>query len=558
MMQTMGRMSVLVAASLVLFPPVEAGSEPLPCGTRPDGSSRIKALHRYFEEARGKGVPVLRQASAALAERDVANVALLEDRGDLVVRRNAFDLEGASLRFRPNQAGGYDAARLGGDREPAGDPLPVATSSAALVELPFPFPFFGRVETRAFVHADGTLTFGQAGLGSEPGLADFLAGPPRLAVFFASLDPSRAGAVTARLLPDRAVFDWRDVPGAGQINRNSFQATLYPTGEIDLSFGLMQTREGVVGVSPGETSLITAADLAATEPRGSLGALAEQFSETEKVDLVSVARRFYLDHPDLFEQLVVYTTRPLNPAPGTLAFELNVKNEIQGIGLSVNDDASDYGSAGALRSLVYMDAIDPYLEVDGFEILGHEVGHRWLARLRFLRDGILSGGLLGRGAVHWSFFVDTDASVLEGNDIADRGGGRFETVDIARGYSALDQYAMGFRSPAEVPPFFVVESPDDFRPNRGYKASTGPEPGVSFTGRRRDVRIEDVIAALGPRVPPAAAAPRLLRQAFILVADESAPATTERLAALTRIRSRFEPWYREATAGRASVDSTLP
>ncbi|HVQ28659.1 MAG TPA: hypothetical protein VMV21_03720, partial [Vicinamibacteria bacterium] len=293
------------------------------------------------------------------------------------------------------------------------------------------------------------------------------------------------------------------------------------------------------------------------EPQGSTGALAEQFSETEKVDLISVARRFYRGHPDLFEQLVVYTTRPLNPSPGTLAFELNVKNEVTGIGLSTSDEASDYGSAGALRSVVYMDAIDPYLEVDGFEILGHEVGHRWLARLSFLRDGVPSGGLLGRGAVHWSFFVDTDASVLEGNDTEDRGGGRFETVDIARRYSALDQYAMGLRSPAEVPPFFVVESPDDFRPNRGYKASTGPEPGVSFTGVRRDVRIEDVIAALGPRLPPADQAPRLLRQAFILVSDATAPATSERLAAVSRIRTRFAPWYNEATGGRGWVDTDL-
>ena len=204
-----------------------------------------------------------------------------------------------------------------------------------------------------------------------------------------------------------------------------------------------------------------------------------------------------------------------------------------------------------------LDAVDPYLDVDGFEILGHEVGHRWLARLSFLRDGQLSGGLLGRGAVHWSFFADTDASVLEGNDIEERGAARFETVDIARGYSALDQYAMGFRSPAEVAPFFFVESPDDFRPNRGYKASSGPEAGVSFTGVRRDVRIEDVIGAMGPRVPPAEKAPRLLRQAFILVADATAAATPERLAALARIRSRFEPWYHEATGGRAAVDSTL-
>ena len=301
-MRTMWRFTVLVAGSMALVVPASARSESRPCGTRPDGSSRIKALHRYFDEARARGDFVLRQALAAGRDPDIAHVALLQDEGDLVVRRNPFDLDGASLRFHPNQAGGYDAVRLAGGREPAGDPLPVATSSAALVELPFPFPFFGRTESRAFVHADGNLTFGQAGLGSEPGLADLLAGPPRLAAFFASLDPSRAGAVTARLLPDRAVFDWRDVPGAGQINRNSFQAILYPTGEIDLSFGEMQTREGVVGLSPGDTFEITAADLAASEPRGSRGALAEQFSETEKVDLVAVARRFYRDHPDLFEQ----------------------------------------------------------------------------------------------------------------------------------------------------------------------------------------------------------------------------------------------------------------
>ena len=424
MMRVMRRTMALALGSLALVPSLALGSDIRPCGTRRDGSSAVLALHRYFEAARVRADPVLRQASVAPPDRDLDQVALLVDRGDLVVRRNAFDLDLASLRFRPNQAGGYDVARLGGDREARGDPLSVATGGAALVELPFPFPFFGRVETRAFVHADGTLTFGQAGLGDdEPGLADFLAGPPRLAAFFARLDPTRAGAVTARLLPDRAVFDWREVPGAGQINRNSFQAILYPTGEIDLAFGEMQTREGVVGLSPGEARAATAADLSSAEPHGSRGALAEQFSETEKVDLVSVTRRFYRDHPDLFEQLVVYTTRPLNPFPDTLAFQLNVKNEITGIGLAVSDDAADYGSAGGLRSLVYMDAIDPYLEVDGFEILGHEVGHRWLARLSFLRDGAPSGGLLGRGAVHWSFFADTDASVLEGNDIEDQGAG---------------------------------------------------------------------------------------------------------------------------------------
>ena len=106
------------------------------------------------------------------------------------------------------------------------------------------------------------------------------------------------------------------------------------------------------------------------------------------MDLVSVTRRFLAVHPDVFEQIVIYTTRPLNPVAGTLAFEINTRNDVRGIGLDPSlDESAGWGSGGALASVVYMDAIDPYLEVDGFEILGHEVGHRWLARLAF-RDAV--------------------------------------------------------------------------------------------------------------------------------------------------------------------------
>jgi hypothetical protein len=117
---------------------------------------------------------------------------------------------------------------------------------------------------------------------------------------------------------------------------------------------------------------------------------------------------------------------------------------------------------------------------------------------------------------------------------------------------------MGLRSAAEVPPFFFVEGADDFRPNRGFRFSSAPEAGVSFTGVRREVRIEDVIAELGPRVPDAASAPSSLRQAYVLVADGVAAATPARRRAVARIRARFEDEYRRATGGRGTVDTTLP
>ncbi len=534
-----------------------AAAERAACATAQDAAPDFLALHLYAAQEGRRPL-----AAAPAEDVDAAHVAILHDRGDLVVRRNPFDLDGAGLRLSPTPAGGFDVEHLSLPFASGGTPLGIATGGSQALDLPFVFPFFGARTSRVFVNADGNLTLEQPDSGpGERGLGRFLSGPPRLAPFLASLDPTRAGTITALITTERAVFSWNSVPGGGQINRNTFEIALYPSGIVDLVYGSeMQTREAVVGLSPGRTTTFTAVDLSAGPAGSGPGALVERFSETEKADLVSVSRRFLATHPDVFEQLVVYTTRPLNPLPGSLAFEVNTRNDVRGIGLpSALDESAAWGSAGVLASVAYMDSIDQYLEVDGFEILGHEVGHRWLARLLF-RDpqGRTSTALLGRGLVHWSFFFDTQASVMEGNQIADRGGGRFETVDITRGYSALDQYAMGLRAPEEVPPFFYVEEPDNFRPNRAFKFSSTPEVGISFTGIRRDVRIADVVAALGPRVPDAARAPRLLRQAFVLVADERAPATEPRRAALARIRARFGPYYRQAAEGRGNTDSTLP
>jgi hypothetical protein len=526
------------------------------CGTEREGAAHLGALHRYWLQAGlvGAAPAAAAREREAAEDRDEADVAVLEDRGDLVVARNPFDLEQAGVRLAPNAAGGYDPARVSLPLQGGGVPLGLGNDDWRVVTLPYDFPFYGRSYTQAYVHADGAVTFGAPDAESgERSMGRFLAGPPRVAAFFTDLDPGRGGSVSANLSADRAVFSWEAVPGGGQINRNSFQVALTAAGQVDIAWGEMQTREAVVGVSPGSTDALAAADFAAARPASTSGALVERFSETEKLDLVSTARRFYDAHGDVFEQLVVYTTRPLNPLGGSLAFEVNVRNEIDGLGLGRVDRTAEWGSAGRLESVVFMDAADSYRDVDGFEILGHEVGHRWLARLSFRTQAGTSPALLGRGGVHWSFFLDTDASVMEGNDIEDRGGGRFETVDFARGYSALDQYAMGLRGAAEVPPFFYVEGADDFRPNRPYRFSSSPEAGVSFTGIARAVRMEDVVAAMGPRAPDATRAPRLLRQAYVLVGDRVAPATPARVAIVARIRARFEDYYVTATGGRGRV-----
>jgi hypothetical protein len=555
------RSLVLVTSALSLAAPtptLRAEGLAATCGTWLDGVRAILALHDYWSAAGASAAGAISGPRGSTnGDLDEDGVAVLRDRGDLVITKRPFDLDRAAIRLSPNAAGGYDPSRLTLSLDDEGTKVVLADDDARELALPFSFPFYGRTYRSVFVHSDGNLTFGGPdAAGGERSLLRFLTGPPRIAAFFADLDPARGGSVTVLSSADRAAFLWSGVPGAAQINHNSFEAVLYPSGAIDLLWGEMQSREALVGLSPGGSAAAVPADWSEAMPRGAAGAVVERFSETEKLDLVAVARRFYGGHLDRFDQLVIYTTRPLNPVPGTLAFELNVRNDVRGIGLPLSDDSRSWGSASRLSSVVYMDGVDPYLEVDGFEILGHEVGHRWLARLRFRdRDGATSGALLGSGAVHWSFFLDADASLVDGNDIEERGGGRFETVDVARRYSVLDQYVMGLRTADEVPPFFLVEAPDDFRPNRGYKATSGPEAGVSFTGKRRDLRIDDVVAAMGPRVPPRSSEP--LRQAYILVADDQAPDTEPRRRAVARIRSRFEAFYLEATGGRGLIETDL-
>ncbi len=129
-------------------------------------------------------------------------------------------------------------------------------------------------------------------------------------------------------------------------------------------------------------------------------------------------------------------------------------------------------------------------------MLGQEVGHRWLAFLEFRdRNGQRSQALLGRGLAHWSFFFDSDASVMEGNDIEDLGGGSFRTTAAVQRYSRLDQYAMGLLPESQVPLVFLRREPDERGSTRS--AEDAPRVGVTFNGTRRDVLIQDIVAIEG-------------------------------------------------------------
>jgi hypothetical protein len=413
------------------------------------------------------------------------------------------------------------------------------------------------------VNSDGNVTFGEGDVATnERNVARLLTGPPRVAPFLADLDPGAAGNVFVRAASDQYTVTWCGIRGFDSSRVTSVQATLLPDNSVEMKFGSISLQEAVVGLSPGTTAEFSAVDLSVAGPvGGGAAALGERFAAFTELDTVAVANKFYRGHPDAYDQLVVWTD--VSVVRDAFAYETTVANDIRGLGIDVYDLAGGFGSAGRLQSLAIMDALSKYPEDPSAKalregstlaVLAHEVAHRWLAFFRFRNHrGETSDELLGRSLSHWSFFHDTDSSVMEGNDIRDLGGGSFRTVGAMATYSRLDLYAMGLVNESEVPPFFYVESP--VNPSSTVNRESPPTLNVTFNGTRRDVLIQDIVVVNGPRVPSAAESPRLHTQKFLYVVGAGRTAAADQIDKLERIRRQWESFFSTATEGRMRVQT---
>ena len=324
--------------------------------------------------------------------------------------------------------------------------------------------------------------------------------------------------------------------------------------------------DGIAAISPGNSDAFLPVDLSATTTgtiAGSAGAIGERFALRADLDLPALSRKFYRTHANRYDQLVIWTDEEMTPEDA-FAFEVTVANDIAGIGLDRFDGSGQFGS-NDLSSLVQMDAIskfpdDPTVRFLGenstLSVMGQEVGHRWLAFLRFSDlNRQNSQALLGRDNAHWSFFFNSDASVMEGNRIQDLGGGTFRTTAAVERYSLLDQYAMGLVRDIDVPPMFYVESPTGLPANTA--ADSTPRVGVTFSGTRRDVLINDVIEVMGARLPSSDQSPRVFRQAFLFVVGRGRTAAPAAIAKIDRIRRAWEPFFARAVDNRGRVETRL-
>lgn len=286
------------------------------------------------------------------------------------------------------------------------------------------------------------------------------------------------------------------------------------------------------------------------------------------LDPASLARRFLELHDDEYDYINCWVASNVTNLTlgGGFAYELNVRNEVEGIGLSIYDYGDDFGSNGVLKSFLNMNRLSLYPASPNttflgtntaLDVLGQEAGHRFAAFTLFDNAGTPSNALLGRSLAHWSFFHNSLASDVEGNRIRDNLDGTFTTIDATNGFSYLDEYLFGLRDSSTVDTLWYVASPTAFSPPGSYEPGTSPRIGVTFSGTKRFVDISQITALNGLRVPTPATSQKTFRMAWVLVVRNGEAPTVADLDKLESFRAAWGPYFAAGVEGLGAMDNTV-
>jgi len=547
----------------------------LGCGMEATHLAISIAKHELFERQRARERRDIRHAAAttgsaasALEVRKVGNVAVVDDDGSLVSEPNPLDLSNRGIQFKRKKNGVKTSNFGGGVNADRGEQILIGDDETVVIDLEFKFRFFGKRYNQVFLNSDGNLTFSRGDdSSSDRSLGRFLNGPPRIAPFFDDLDPSGAtgeGGVYVDNQSKLIRITWFEVPEFDESNVNTFQVTLHSSGKVTVAYETLDALEGVVGVSPGGSDIFNLVDFSTELPLPKKAtAVAERFGLTEQIDDFAVAKLFLDNFKDDYDILLVWADFNISLGGNTFAYSQTLRNDVKGIGRSIYDFTALIGGSQRFQTFVQMGDLSRYPSspsvkfLDSIDsalsLIAHEAGHRFLAFPRFLDgDGNVSDLILGRQLAHWSYFFDSDSSVLEGNDIRDNGDGTFSTVGAVERYSKFDQYLMGLIAPEEVPDSFYVT---DETSNADRESN--PRLSDNFFGTRVDVSLSQVIAFEGPRDPDWTVAPKTLKTAFLVLGKRGQPVSAASAAKVRKYRKQWQRFFRQATDGSGKVKTKL-
>lgn len=282
--------------------------------------------------------------------------------------------------------------------------------------------------------------------------------------------------------------------------------------------------------------------------------------------LGSVEGAFYKKFEDDYEYLTILLVRDLG---FFVAFYSPLANDVYGIGYDSTFSGEVFDTTeNKLDGFIFMNYYGLWSQTPevGRYVFGQEFMHRWGSFVNIEKEGLDENALLGRDTAHWSYFLQTTNSPMEGNTWTDNGDGTWTTANTATStYSDLDLYLMGFVPPEEVAPQTLLLVDDAEAAAAGVEAGSTPEFLDRFSGGRNvtlagtpvTFTVDDIIAAEGERVPAAADSQRDFRMAFLVLVLSEDVLDDDVIAEIDGVRTTFEADWEEDVQGLADLDTTL-
>ena len=514
-----------------------------------------------------------------------------------VVPANPLDLAGKTLLFIPDGRSGYSrSVHSLAWEEDIGSP----EEDNAEIELPFLFRFSGQDWSSFFLSRYGLVTFGEPypfprngpdRWGTMSQIAAHIGSLNAISALYKPMlggwslwDADEAGNtqhVSRRL--DRVVITWITedhsfyVHGRPHAEKTRFQMVLHADGRIAFNYAAEPEnseeaiRDGIVGLFPVliefPAAPETATDLSRPASRGSW-AQHEVFHHVHPKDyLIPLACRIIDALGDEFDLLVFHsqfrTDHQFNGSwwgyyPGNVP--------IKGIGQEEHHDRKSSCSArmrGQWNFPIWvkssyvanLNAGGEYLaSPKGLWHFGHEFTHTWTASVEYLKNGEREP--LHDGA-HWVTELHTAApfpwegarqgSIMGGHFWRENSDGTFTPSTGLGGLSWLDLYLAGLATPDEVPEMFIL---------RNLQEAGGGWSGP-HTGEKEVISIEQIIAAEGPRDPPAARSQKTFNAGFVYLTLPGEPPNPDLLELHALFVDGAVAYWRHVTGGRGSLTTEL-
>lgn len=175
-------------------------------------------------------------------------------------------------------------------------------------------------------------------------------------------------------------------------------------------------------------------------------------------DITMVAEKAYEYLDDDFDYIIILSVEEVQPSGLFYGRSHLVQNQVQGLGTTIYNNAAAYGSAGKLKSIIYMPRTE-YISNGPFL---HEIVHSWGNK------GIIPSTVGG----HWGFastagqlggfdqIEDLGNNTYRGSLNGQNGFGTFANGGNSVVYGALELYTMGLIGADELGPIQVAVNPE--------------------------------------------------------------------------------------------------